>query len=63
MTIADYEPGEQTHVEDNTDLEMIEDTIDENDLGVQEEVLEPVVEEGIIIVPEVNIISEEEDFF
>ena len=63
LTIAHYEPGEQTPVDDNTDLEMIEDAIDENDLEVQEEVLVSLVEEGLIIVPEDEIFSEEEDFF
>ena len=62
LTIVDYEPGEQPPAEDGADVEMIEDGLDEDALEIQEEVFEPVVEEGLIIVPEDNIVSEEEDF-
>ena len=63
LTISDYEPGEQKSIEDNADLEIIEDSVEENYLEIQEEVLEPAVEEGLIIVPECNIFREEEVFF
>ena len=62
LTIADYEPGELPPIEDNTDSEMIKDIIDENDLEIQEEVLEPVVEEVLVIIPEDNLVSEKEEF-
>ena len=62
LTIADYEPGELPPIDDNTNLEMIKDIIDENDLEIQEEVLEPVVEEVLVIIPEDNLVSEKEEF-
>ena len=64
LTIADYETGEgQPLIEEDIDIgEMIEDRIGENDLEIQEEFVENAVEEGLIIVPEDNIVSEEEEF-
>ena len=41
---------------------MIGDEINENGLEIQEETCEPVIEEGLIIVPEDNLVSEEEEF-